>query len=1006
MNIEGLIPSSFKEKLPLIKETLAESNTIIASFTESHLNHNIKDAEVHISGYNIISTDRTNRKKGGIITYMKEDLPSLQVLLSTSNSFTEAQVIYLKDLDIIFTTVYRPPACPTQAFLEPMNAIRSIIDSYTPQPNIILTGDFNLPIINWSLDAINGGSYSDRTQALHLQSFAQDFCLTQVITEPTRQNNILDLIFINNEELLHSYEILPTNLSDHNIISITTKISSLPLSPKNSPVSPTLPINFSGLNFFSKEVSWDGLRDSLASVDWTALLEHKTPTEQLDAFLETLLIASTQNVPLRASRLSKKSIIPRDRRLLMRRRGKLRRKLRTITNENQKTGVNQQIRRIEAALVESTSSELTNNEARAVQSIKANPKYFYSYAAKKSKVLTPVGPLEVGGQTITDPQEISNIIRDQYETVFSTPLQDKTINCPSDFFMATDNLNHENELHNINITTTDITEAITTLSNNSAAGPDYVPAVLLKKCSDQLAIPLCTFYTNSLTTGVIPQLLRSAKITPVFKGGSRDEAKNYRPIALTSHIIKIFEKIITRNITEFLELNNKMNDGQHGFRKGRSCLSQLLAHHDRLITSLETNTDVDVIYLDFAKAFDKVDHGVLLHKLRALGISGRLGLWVSAFLSDRTQFVAVSGAESSVSTVVSGVPQGSVLGPLLFIIHIHDINNNIINSTVTSFADDTRISMAVNNADDSTLLQTDLNSIYEWAETNNMKFNDSKFEHLHYSSLPINAINTSYQAPDGNTITMQPNVRDLGVCLSNDATFTEHITSTAKKARGQLGWILRTFRTRDPLPMMTLYKSLVVPLLEYCCQLWSPHRPGDIQTIEAVQRTFTYRITSLRNLNYWERLQSLKLYSLERRRERYLILYVWKTKQGMCPNHTELRFHTHQRKGWFCTEDRVHPRALTRIKTLKSNSFSMRGPALFNALPKTLRDLEEITLEQFKARLDKFLKLIPDEPHLPQYHSRAPTNSIIDWLALRRADGDFTYPGAATHRDPEAELRN
>ena len=270
------------------------------------------------------------------------------------------------------------------------------------------------------------------------------------------------------------------------------------------------------------------------------------------------------------------------------------------------------------------------------------------------------------------------------------------------------------------------------------------------------------------------------------------------------------------------------------------------------------------------------------------------------------------------SAVVSGVPQGSVLGPLLFLIHIHDINSNIINSTVTSFADDTRISMAVNSAEDSALLQTDLNSIYEWAETNNMKFNNSKFEHLHYSSLPTNTINTSYEAPDGTTIVLQPNVRDLGVCLSNDATFTQHITSTAKKARSQLGWILRTFKTRDPFPMMTLYKSLVVPLLEYCCQLWSPHRPGDIQTIEAVQKTFTYRITSLRNLNYWERLQSLKLYSLERRRERYLILYVWKTKQGMCPNHSEFRFHCHQRLGWFCTEVRVHPRALTRIKTFYS----------------------------------------------------------------------------------------
>ncbi|KAK3894888.1 hypothetical protein Pcinc_001384 [Petrolisthes cinctipes] len=356
------------------------------------------------------------------------------------------------------------------------------------------------------------------------------------------------------------------------------------------------------------------------------------------------------------------------------------------------------------------------------------------------------------------------------------------------------------------------------------------------QCAFEVSLPLLTSYGESLALGAVPRLLRSERITPIYKGGSRGEAKNYRPIALTSNFIKTLEKIIVSKITTFLESSNQLNKGQHSIRWGRSCLSQLLAHHERIVSALETNTMLDVIYLDFAKAFDKVDHGVLLHKLRYLGISGRLGFWTSEFLTNRTQFVAVGGACSDVSSVVSGIPQGSVLGPLLFLIHIHDIDHDITHSTITSFADDTRISRTINNQDDAVLLQKHFDTIY------NMAFKNNKFEHLTYNTNSSAQPTTSYTAPDGSPINNPSKVQDLGVCFSSDATFSAHIATTAKKAHSQLGWILRTFHTRDPYPMLTLYKSLVVRLLEHCCQLWSPWIPGNIRALEAVQRSFTSRI--------------------------------------------------------------------------------------------------------------------------------------------------------------------
>ena len=213
-----------------------------------------------------------------------------------------------------------------------------------------------------------------------------------------------------------------------------------------------------------------------------------------------------------------------------------------------------------------------------------------------------------------------------------------------------------------------------------------------------------------------------------------------------------------------------------------------------------------------------------------------------------------------------------------------------------------------------------------------------------------------------------------------------HIHNVVKKARSQTGWILRTFRTRKTLPMLTLYKSLVVPLLEYCCQLWSPWRVGEKQALEAVQRSFTNRITAVQHLDYWARLIELDLYSLERRRERYAILYIYKILTGKVLNNINVRFSFHQRRGRLCYIEKVNTRASTRIKTLKTNAFAIRGPLLFNSLPRSLRDSQQLSLEGFKIKLDQFLHTIPDQPKMPHYHLRATSNSIIDQLALRRAD--------------------
>ena len=385
------------------------------------------------------------------------------------------------------------------------------------------------------------------------------------------------------------------------------------------------------------------------------------------------------------------------------------------------------------------------SEKKAIENIKVNSKFFFSYAKKFSKTIDRVGPLlDSAKNVITGAKSICELLRQQYESVFSKPRKaTENQDDPNKFYSK-----GKSKLADIAFTTDDIKSAIDGLSVNAASGPDGLPAILLKNCKDVLAFPIYILWRDSLDTGNIPELLKLAHIVPLHKGGSKAFAKNYRPISLTSHLIKIFERVIRKHIVKYLETNNLLNQGQHGFRSGRSCLTQLIDYYNRVLHQCETGANVDVIYLDFAKAFDKVDHNILLSKIRNMGIGGKVSIWLYAFLKNRYQVIVTNKSMSEKSNVMSGVPQGTVLGPVLFLIMISDIDTDITTSVVSSFADDTRVSKKIGSPDDTEVLQQDLNKIYAWAERNNMQFNDDKFELMRYGTDTEIKNQTCYKGPD------------------------------------------------------------------------------------------------------------------------------------------------------------------------------------------------------------------------------------------------------------------
>jgi hypothetical protein len=992
-NIEGLLPSKFSEKAKMIAE-LSRINTLAICLSESHLNEAIKDAEIHIKGMVPFRMDRSSRRKGGVITYVMEEYASLtEVLLGESNSFVEVLVLHITSLNLVLANLYRPPGCEVSHFRPIITKLNEVLGALpNPTPEIVMVGDFNLPHVCWQqVKAVHGGTNQDRTQAELLFVFSDQWCLNQMIDTPTRGSNILDLIFTNNDELIHEITVNKTILSDHNLIDITSNIR------RRKTISHRIPnqinttaTDFGDLNFFSTATDWTNIARELEAVDWRAQMEGASVDEKYSLIMNTALQIAIKHTPLRKA--YRTPSIPRDRKVLMRKRCNLNRKISLTLDQNKKTRVQEKVKQLEEQLKESHRREREKEETFAVEAIKTNYKFFFKYVKNKATVKAAVGPLVVSsGQVISTPKEISEALKLQYESVFSRPLPNYRVVDLDSFFDA-DSDERQPILNNIDFQPCDVVAAIGELKANSAAGPDQFPATLLKHCASELSVPLHILWKASLREGTIPQRLRTAKITPIYKGGPRSLPKNYRPVALTSHIIKVFEKIFSRRLVSFLEESESMNKGQHGFRGGRSCLSQLLAHHDHILQALESGSNLDVVYLDFEKAFDKVDHGVLLHKLRDHGVVGLVGRWIGAFLRDRVQSVAVDGCVSAESRVESGVPQGSVLGPILFLVLLSDVDRGVETARVTSFADDTRVSGSVTNKKDVEALQKDLTSLYCWADDNNMRFNSAKFELIRYGTNEVLKEETRYTSYDGSLIEAVADLRDLGVTMSNDACFTAHIAKITRSARNQLGWILRIFATREEKPLLILFKAMIIPILEYCCQLWDPWKVGERQVLEGVQRTFTSRVCSVSHLDYWGRLKALGLYSLERRRERYIIIYVWKILRGLVPNldgESIIKEKLSQRRGRLCELGHFNNRALGRVVTQRMTSLSYRGPTLFNSLPRWVRDDECCTADEFKRVLDGFLKDVPDQPKMPHYHIRALSNSIPDQLALMRADGKF-----------------
>ena len=385
------------------------------------------------------------------------------------------------------------------------------------------------------------------------------------------------------------------------------------------------------------------------------------------------------------------------------------------------------------------------------------------------------------------------------------------------------------------------------------------------------------FHNLSLNEGILPSQWLKACITAIHKKGDKGLPENYRPVSITSIICKLMESLVRDRLVEHMSKNNLFSEQQHGFVPLRNCMTNLLTCMEKWSEILENDDTIDVIYTDFAKAFDSVPHQRLLKKLKGMGIIGNTLSWIQGFLSNRSQCVRVEEQCSSWIPVKSGIPQGSVLGPILFVIFINDMPE-AVKSMCQLFADDAKLFRNVNLREESNiaLLQTDIDALTNWSKKWQLPFNVEKCKSLHIGrNNPYNR----YQMA-GRTLEQVEEEKDLGVLVDNQLKFHKQAAVATKKANSRLGLIKKSFALLDKKTLPLLYTSLVRPHLEYGNVVWGPFYKGDRVSIERVQRRATKLVTELKDLPYEERLRHLELPSLQHRRRRGDMIFTYKIMTG------------------------------------------------------------------------------------------------------------------------------
>lgn len=870
--------------------------------TESWLDASISDSEVFPKGFVSYRKDRS-RLGGGVFLLVHSSLRSSPLELGHDAIESIWCTVTLPgSSSYVLGSYYRPPNSD-------LSIIRSLYDIVSEASNqiILLAGDFNLPDLEWR-DGTCVCTIGSRNN-LEMKNIVDTFGLQQYVSEPTRNNHILDLLFCSSPYLINTVNIIP-GISDHHAVvaNIQTEIKRV-----NSCESRKV--------FFFEKGNYSGFSEELLDrlPVFECLSEEYDVHNLWDVFKKMLLQLTDKYVPCIDSRKLKKRRKPWVTSSTLR----IIKKRRRAFDRYKKTKSSNHLEKL---------AELTREYKRSIKGakeqylntlndrLKTNPKLFWKYLKGCGSDAVGISEITYNQQTVSDDTEKATCFNNYFRSVF----------LPKHNYVNPSTVSTVELMQPVELGMSGIEKALKNIDETKATGPDGISPRVLKRCAYPISVYLYLIFSKSLDTGLLPDDWKVAHIVPIHKGETKKDVVNYRPISLTSVSCKVIEHILYSEVIGHMIRNNLLINEQHGFRKGFSCTTQLVEFYHDLASDVDEGGQIDCIFLDFRKAFDTVSHSLLLNKLRMLNLDSAVLRWIENYLFQRRQCVVLNGKKSDYVDVTSGVPQGSVLGPLLFLIYINDISVGI-SSCIRLFADDCVVYRKIKSSDDVAQLQADLDRIQSWCSTWKMNLNHKKCVNLCFTKKR-KQIESQYFI-NNNPITKELTYKYLGVILSSDCSWNAHIEEVVLKAGRAMNFIQRNLKCSQPNLKTTAYLTCVRPILEYACAVWDPAQKTLIDKLEKIQNRAARFVlgrygrkescTEMKKMLNWEPL------SVRREKLRLKFLY------SIVKNKTGINSETYLKEPYYVSSRNDHSLKIREYRArtcMFANSFFVRTIAQWNRL--------------------------------------------------------------------------
>ena len=947
--IQIIYSYSLIPKLHEVKFIAQKTKAACICISESWLNDSVPDAEVHIDNYCLQRKDR-NRHGGGVCIYIRSDL-SFNIRSDLYHDDLEAIWIDLflpKSKPILCGAIYRPPT--QQNFYTILDLVCSRSRAFLEQETILL-GDFNTDV-----------SVNSKVPLLQsFKSFINMFHFNQLICEPTRycttSATVIDLILVSEKDKISQVGVINTSFSDHCLIYCTRKSSKSFFGCHNNVTIRS-----------TKQYDMKAFQNCLLNTDCSQILLSNNVNDAWNNFRHLFLSVLDNVAPIKQIRLKQRSepwidneileaIEERDKAF------KLYVKNKNVDNFNYFKSLRNKVQDLVKSAKSNYFSSVIEENKHDSKSLWKTLKNLGLPSKKASNISNCNISLNVDGNVCFEKMSIAETFN-RYFTTIACKLVDKlpkSTGLYGEIFVTNFYSKFGVRLNCFSfslMTEGKILKYLNSLSPNKATGLDGLPSRFIKDGAPIIAGPLTHIINLSLIQGIIPTELKCAKIVPLYKKNDRLSVGNYRPVSILNVFSKVIEKVVYDQVNDYLKEKHLIYKFQSGFRSGFSTDTCLLHLIDYIRLEHDKGNVVGMILLDLQKAFDTVNHSILLSKLKACGLGNDICNWFSSYLSERQQLVDVFGTFSNSLPVTCGVPQGSILGPLLFLLYVNDMPA-VVKNKLLLYADDSAILVSGKNISQvEQALSEDLFSVSQWLVDNKLSLHLGKTESILFgskrklhseSNLKIKCNETS--------ISSTSSVKYLGVTIDQFLSFKDMAETVIKKANARLSFLYRKKEYLNFQMRKLLFTSLIQCHFDYASAVWynglTQNLKNKLQTTQNKLIRFIFDLDPKSHIGS-EHFRILNWLPVQSRVEQIMLCQVFKINKNVAPEYLKQHFvaqtaqHNHRTrlsvKGGY---------SIPKVKTSGSKTFCYVATKIWNNLPRELTTIDKY--KPFKIAVKDFL---------------------------------------------------